>query len=382
MPDARLRVLVVHAYGDAGGAGAWLLRLLDAAADRLVPEAVLLKEGSMRRELERRGIPVEVRPTGTRPVDVLPAVAWLTRRLRRRPPDVVLGNILKAQLVAAPAGRLAGVPTVWAKHDHGYDRSLAVPLGRLSTAVIAAVEELAEPTRRSDAVIIPPPLPDRPPADRASAREYLRSIGMPAGDEPVLAMAGRLVPFKGVDDAVRALALPGAAGWRLAVVGSDDEAAPGETERLRALALELGVADRVWFTGLVDQVSHWLAGFDALAVLTKPGYRGAPDREGFGTSAFEAMVAGIPVVAVGGGAVVRRLEGRAGVGVPAAAPDAVAAALGRLSDPELRRTMGEAGRELVAGHPDLERCAAMLVEVLERAAQRRRRQRRRATSSS
>jgi glycosyltransferase involved in cell wall biosynthesis len=289
MADARLSVLVVHAYGDAGGAGGWLLRLLDAAADRLAPEAVLLKEGPMRQELERRGIPVEVHPTGRRPVDVLPAVAWLTRRLRRRPPDVVLGNILKAQLVAAPAGRLAGIPTVWAKHDHGYDRSLAAPLGRLSTEVIGAVEELAEPTRRPDAVIIPPPLPERPPADSAAAREHLRTIGMRAGDGPVLAMVGRLVPFKGVDDAVRALALPAAAGWRLAVVGSDDEAAPGETERLRALALELGVADRVWFAGLVDQASHWLAGFDALAVLTKPGFKGAPDREGFGTSAFEAM---------------------------------------------------------------------------------------------
>jgi glycosyltransferase involved in cell wall biosynthesis len=81
---------------------------------------------------------------------------------------------------------------------------------------------------------------------------------------------------------------------------------------------------------------------------------------------------------VEGGAVVRRLEGRAGVGVPPAAPEAVAAALGRLSDPRVRRTMGEAGRKLVAGHPDLERCAAMLVEVLEKAASSGLRRRRRA----
>jgi glycosyltransferase involved in cell wall biosynthesis len=336
----------------------------------------------MRMQLERRGIPVEVHRVGRRPTDVLPATIWLARRLRRRPPDVVLGNILKAQLVAAPAGKLAGVPTVWAKHDHGYDRWLAVPLGRLSTKVIGAVEELAEPTRRADAVIIPPPRPERPPATRSEAREHLRSVGVPLGETPVLVMAGRLVPFKGVDDAVRALALPRAAGWRLVAVGTDDDVAPGETERLRALAAELGVAGRVHFAGQVEQVSHWLAGFDALAVLTKPGFKGAPDREGFGTSAFEAMVAGIPVVAVEGGAVVRRLEGRAGIGVPPASPEAVAEALGRLSDPEARRAAGEAGRELVAGHPDLARCAQMLVDVLEEAARASRRQRRRSTSSS
>jgi glycosyltransferase involved in cell wall biosynthesis len=378
----RLRVLVVHPYPEPGGAGTWLLRLLDAAADRLEPEAVLLDDGPMRGELEQRGIPVEVRRVGRRPIEVAPAALWLARRLRRRTPDVVLGNILKAQLVAAPAGRLAGVPTVWAKHDHGYDRWLAVPLGRLSTKVIGAVEELAEPTRRADAVIIPPPRPERPPASRAHAREHLRAAGVPLGEAPVLVMAGRLVPFKGVDDAVRALALPPAVGWRLVAVGSDDHAAPGETERLRAVAAEAGVAERVHLAGHVDEVSHWLAGFDALAVLTKPGFKGAPDREGFGTSAFEAMVAGIPVVAVEGGAVVRRLEGRAGIGVPPGSPEAVADALGRLSDPEARRAAGEAARSLVADHPDLERCAELLVEVLEAAAARRRGQRRRSSSSS
>jgi glycosyltransferase involved in cell wall biosynthesis len=381
-PGRRLGVLVVHPYPEPGGAGTWLLRLLDAARDRLELEAVLLADGPMRGELEKRGIPVEVRRVGRRPIEVAPAALWLARRLRRRQPDVVLGNILKAQLVAAPAGRLAGVPTVWAKHDHGYDRWLAVPLGRLSTEVIGAVEELAEPTRRADAVIIPPPRPERPPASRADAREHLRSAGIPVADAPVLVMAGRLVPFKGMDDAVRALALAPAAGWHLVSVGSDDHAAPGETERLRSLAARLGVTERVHFAGQVDQVSHWLAGFDALAVLTKPGFKGAPEKEGFGTSAFEAMVAGIPVVAVGGGAVVRRLEGRAGIGVPPGSPEAVAEALGRLSDPEVRRAAGEAGRALVADHPDLERCAEMLIDVLEAAAARRRGQRRRSISSS
>jgi len=365
--DNRLRVLVVQPYAEPGGSESWLLRLLDAT-DRLEPEVVLLKDGPFRAELERRQIPVELHSVGARPQDLAAAIAWLARRLHDDPPDVVLGNVVKAQLVAGPAGVIAGVPTVWAKHDHGYDRTLAVLLGRLSTRVVGAVEELAAPTRRRDAVIIPPPRPDREPASRDEARRRLTELGVRFDGRPTVVMAGRLVPFKGVDDAIRALALAPAAEWRLVVAGQDDHASPGETHRLRALADELGVADRVHFAGQVPDVAHWLAAFDALAILTKPGTHRAPNREGFGTAAFEAMLAGVPVVAVSGGAVVRRLEGRAGIGVPPASPAEVADALGRLSDPDVRAAAGRAGREIVADHPSAPQCAAILVDVLRDAA--------------
>lgn len=366
----RLRVLVVQAFAENGGSESWLLRLLDAT-DALDVQVLLLKDGPLRQELARRGIPVEVWSVGRQPYDLLLPSLRLARRLRRDRPDVVLGNVLKAQLVAAPAGRLAGVPTVWAKHDHGYDDRLAAPLARLSTRVVAAVEELAQATRRDDAVIIPPPRPERAPAARGPARAHLRSLGIPLDDDaPTVVMAGRLVPFKGVDDCLRALASPSAAAWRLVVAGSDDHAAPGEARRLSDLATALGVAKRVHFAGHVAGISHWLAGFDALAVLTRPGGRRDPGMEGFGTSAFEAMLAGVPVLAVDGGAVVRRLEGRAGIGVPAGQPAAVAAALASLTDPRARRAAGAAGREIVANHPDAAACAALLVEVLSDAARR------------
>ena len=131
--------------------------------------------------------------------------------------------------------------------------------------------------------------------------------------------------------------------------------------------------DRVQLVGHVPGVSRFFAAFDALAVLTRPLGRRDPAREGFGTSAFEAMLAGIPVVAVGEGAVVRRLEGRAGVGLPPGDPQALAGALERLSDPAVREAAGRAAREIVADAPDAAACAALLVEVLRDAAATRRR---------
>ncbi len=378
MTAARLRVLVVEPYAELGGAEEWLLRLLDAT-DELEPRALLLKEGPFRAELERRGIPVELHSVGRNPWHIPGPVAWLARRLRADPPDVVLGNITKAQLVAGPAARIAGVPSVWVKHDHGYDRLLARTLGRLSTRVVGTVEEVVEPVGRDDAVVILPPGPARAPASREEARAHLAELGVPLDDAPTLVMATRLVPFKGVDDAVTALARARAEGWKLVVAGGDDHAAPGETERLRGIARAAGVEERVFFAGRIPEIGHWLAAFDALAVLTKAGGRRAPSMEGFGMSAFEAMLAGVPVVAVSGGAVVRRLAGRAGIGVPPGDPDAVADALGRLAEPSARAAAAEAAREIVAGHPTDRDCARELVRVLREAAATR--QRRASTSS-
>jgi glycosyltransferase involved in cell wall biosynthesis len=367
-----LRVLVVQPYAERGGSEAWLLRLIDALEEPLDLSVLLLKDGPMRGELESRGIPVALREVGPNPHNWLLPIGWLARELRRDPPDVVLANVIKAQVVAGPAARIAGVPVVWAKHDHGYDRVLAVPLGRVANTVIGAVEELAAPTRRADAVIIPPPLPDDPPAGRDEARAAMRSLGVVLDDSrPSLVMAGRLVPFKGVDDAIQALALPESGDWTLVVAGEDDHSAPGETERLRGIARDLGVSDRVVFAGHVPRVSHWLAAFDALAVLTRPGARRAPKSEGFGTSAFEAQLAGLPVIATGTGAVVRRLDGdRAGAAVPTGDPAAVARALGRFADPAERSRAGEAAREIVAGHPTAAEAARLLVQTLRETAGR------------
>ncbi|WP_220451316.1 glycosyltransferase family 4 protein [Nocardioides dongkuii] len=107
-------------------------------------------------------------------------------------------------------------------------------------------------------------------------------------DPDRLVALGRLVPHKRVElvlHAVRAL-LPARPGLHLDVCGKG----PDEG-RLRQLAVELGIADRVTFHGFVDEDRKWdLLRRASLHVC-------ASDSEGWGQVVIEAAGAGVPTVA-------------------------------------------------------------------------------------
>jgi glycosyltransferase involved in cell wall biosynthesis len=361
-----LKATAVLPAGVVGGAELWLLSLL-AEDTRLEVDAVLLAPGPVEAELAKLRVPVRLLPTGRHGAAVASSACRLAGWLRREPPDIVLANGVKAAAVASVAARLAAVRCCYVKHDHSYDRTLGPVLARLVDGLVATSPSLAARSGRPDAVVVPPPRPARP-LPRDVAGMLLGTHGVdPADDRPVLAMIGRLVPYKGIEDAIGALRLPAAGHWRLAVIGGVDPAAAAEPGRLRALARSLGVADRVVFTGPVPNAAGLLTAVDAVAVLTKPVGAG-PDREGFGMVALEAMTAGVPVIATDTGPVADRLGGRAGIVVPCGSPDAVAAALRALSDADSRRRMGAAGRQLTADHPSARGCAGLLARELARIA--------------
>jgi glycosyltransferase involved in cell wall biosynthesis/GT2 family glycosyltransferase len=367
---ARLRVTAVCGAGVLGGAELWLTSLL-AATDRLAVDAVVLAEGPLAQELGRHCVSVQVMATGPHPLGILRAAIRLAGRLRADRPDVVLANGIKAAAVVVPAALAAGVRCVWVKHDHSFDgHPLTALVARLADGVVAGSPTLAEAAAVAHPVVVVPPRAARAPLPRSEARAVLGAAGLAPDDaRPVVAVVGRIVRYKGIEDAVQALGLAGGERWRLAVIGDADPAEPGERARLERLAAATGVADRVVFTGPLPDAGGLLAGVDAIGVLTKPGEKG-PGREGFATVATEAMLAGVPVVTTTGGPVTQRLAGRAGLSLAPGDPAAVAAALGVLADPQLRASMGAAGLELSAAHPDAAMCADTLVRELARIAAR------------
>lgn len=167
-----------------------------------------------------------------------------------------------------------------------------------------------------------------------------------------LLVVGRIDPRKGVDVALRALArLPPQAA--LSVVGRGDDEHLAE---LRALAAELGVAERVTFG--VQARSELAATYAAADCLLFPPVWEEP----FGLVPLEAMACGTPVVTTGtGGQAALLAHERDCLVVPPGDDAALAAAVERLAaDPALRRRLVEAGLRTAAEH-DVDRYADRLL---------------------
>ena len=179
------------------------------------------------------------------------------------------------------------------------------------------------------------------PLDRAEA---CRKIGY--GPGRLLLFVGRLERLKGVEIAIRALAMLRDRDHddvRLVVLGEDSrDGDESEKERLKAAASVLGVRDRVDFLGSVAH--HELPYFYAAADLcVMPSYS-----ESFGLVALEAQACGRPVVASGVSglrSVVR--DEVSGYLIDGHDPAVYAERIGRLlADPELAQQMGRRGRLL------------------------------------
>lgn len=180
------------------------------------------------------------------------------------------------------------------------------------------------------------------PGEASTARTRL---GVPP-HAVLLLFVGRIQPLKAPDVLLRAAArlLESDPSLRsrlvVAVVGGPSGSGVDYPQRLRRLAVALGIDDVVRFEPPVTQ--HRLADWYRAATATViPSYS-----ESFGLVALESQASGTPVVAaeVSGLATAVR-DGRSGLLVPGHEPGAYADALRRLLEPELRRRFGSAAIE-------------------------------------
>jgi glycosyltransferase involved in cell wall biosynthesis len=161
---------------------------------------------------------------------------------------------------------------------------------------------------------------------------------VPADGRFRLLFVGNLLERKGVADLLRAVARPElrARDMELTMAGG------GPVETYRALAAELGIAERVTFTGWVsqDDARTLMVNADALAL---PAYD-----EGLPLVILEALASGTPVICTPVGSIPEVLEDRAtALMVPPGNEAAIAAAVTTLIDrPELGRALSAAGADL------------------------------------
>lgn len=306
-------------------------------------------------------------------------VRWgrdLARHARAGAQVIHLGNIRPCGYAVALATRRVGLP--YLVYVYGGDllrerqKTASSPIKRWSgrdifarAAGVVAISHwsaaLASDLMTQVGVRRPPPVAAidlgtdprqfHPSHDRRTLRARLG-----IGDAPVALTVARLVPHKGQDTAIRALAALGAAAGdaHLVLVGDGDDGG-----RLLALAQSLGLASRVHLTGALSD------GDVAEAYATADVYLGLSrvdntiNAEGFGLSFVEAAASGTPSVAGDSGGVRSAVrDGETGFVVAPTDVAAVADALGRLlGDRALRIRMGAAGRRSVETHYNWDRVA-------------------------
>lgn len=242
--------------------------------------------------------------------------------------------------LSGPVARLTGLPP---GPDLGHVSRWSCNSAYVRDRAIAA----GAPLDRAVASVDPPGIdPARFPAAPA-----------PAGWSGRLLTVGRLVPEKGAEHAVRALAaLP---GHRLDLVGSGEDE---HVAALTAVAAEAGVAERVALRGPLGG-ADLTAAYAAADAVVFPVVWAEP----FGLVPLEAMAVGRPVVATatGGAAEFLRHEENALV-VPPADPSAIAAAVRRLADDAaLRERLRAAGTRTAAQYTEKAFVGAVVAAIEE-----------------
>ena len=346
-----LRALIGFPFGArTGGSEAILLTLLRHREHAgLDPHVWFGEDGPFREEVASLGVPTSVAsPHGWRPRGVLAAIRATVAAVRRERPDVLVSWLPRVQTVTGPSAivtRMTRHTVCWQHIVPTGNRRHALAFLLPHAAVIADSEAGAVAQRRMrprrPVHTIWPGIDD-PPRLLEGERDRLRhELGL-RDDTPVVAIAGRLIAWKGQERLLEAIALlrdDGLDSQLLVVGGEDPHERDGTASRLRERSAALGLEDRVTLTGSVPDARPHMQLADVLVNASTP--------EPFGIVLLEAMALEVPLVAVAEGGPLEIVEsGRSGLLVPTGTPADLADGVGALlRDQDLRRRLVAGGRE-------------------------------------
>jgi D-inositol-3-phosphate glycosyltransferase len=286
---------------------------------------------------------------------------------QKNPYDVIHANFFMSGLAASHVARMLSIPLVMTFHALGRvrrlfqqeaDRFPGERFGIEDSLMQQADRIIAEcpqdlydmlslyqaPSRKIDVVPCGFDPSEFHPIERSRARQEL-------GWDPkefVVLQLGRLVARKGIDNAIRAVALlhrQHGVRARLYVVGGNsdepNEIATPEIARLRAIAREEGIESYVTIVGRRRRETLRLYYSAADVFVTTPWY------EPFGITPVEAMACGVPVIGAAVGGIKHSVrDGETGFLVPPRDPAALANRLAQLhGDRLLAQRMGEAAQK-------------------------------------
>ncbi len=319
-------------------------------------------------ELEKLGWQIDVVDLGEGfpwPSDETRAQAWL--RLSEIPPGrtIVIDGLAYGVLPEAVLQLRVENPLIALVH-HPLALEAGLSLQQVNilracerAALIAArlvIANSAETARHltndygvaTDRIVIAQPGTDPAPMAQGSHDGVVRLLAV-----------GALVPRKGFDVLISALATLAALPWRLTIAG-DRGRHPQTAARLDADIARHGLGDRVTVLGAVppERLRELYTGADLFVLASR--------FEGYGMAYAEAIAHGLPVVGTTAGAIPQTVPAGAGVLV---APDDAGALAGALratiDHPDERRRLAEAARQAAGQLPSWRESAAIVSRALE-----------------
>jgi L-malate glycosyltransferase len=384
-----MRILYLSHTSRISGAERSLLDMLDTLPVEVSP-IVACPAGALDARVRAMSIP-RVRVPGTdgslrlhpwhttRAVTEMVGAALVVRRATARlGADLVHANSARAGLIAMLARRLGGPPAIVHLRDCLPPSALTSVIGHLLVRHAATLVPNSDHTAASfieggigarvrtlhSLVDLSRFDPDVLTRENARAR-----LGLDPS-LPVVGVIAQLTPWKGQDDAIRAVGVGGRTlpDLRLLVVGAAVFTNPATRQdnqayrrHLHALVEELSLERSVDLLGERDDVPALLRALDIALV---PSWE-----EPFGRSVVEAMAMQLPVVAtrVGGPAEVIS-DGIDGVLLPPRAPRAWADAITDLiADPTRRHAIGCRARRTVTTRFTTAAHAARLLDIYQEA---------------
>jgi glycosyltransferase involved in cell wall biosynthesis len=289
--------------------------------------------------------------------------------------QVRLAQVLPGRLIVVDGLALGVLPDAAAalRPSHPVIALVHHPLA-LETGLSATEANALRTSERSALASVRHVIVTSPSTARILAKDYdiapdRLTVALPGSDRaasprskgdgpPALLAVGSLVPRKGYDVLLAALAQLVHLPWRLTIVGDRDRS-PETAARLAAQIASFNLAGRVALAGAVsaDRLPEFYLGADVFVL---------PSRfEGYGMAFADAIAHGLPVIGTTAGAIPETVPHDAGILVPPDDIDALTAALRRLlTDASGRARLASGARAAAARLPTWQETAKIFRQVI------------------